>query len=148
MYKIILLIIIFLRACINNIKAQLNKEVFDENELEINLGGVSTVAHLSLLYGYSIKNSPIPVKFVINIVGPVSLEPDFCYFIDKDKGPLDNIEPIDIENAIKEKRIVKEFEKDETILIKFMNSFIGDKYNDKNIKEILINKKINKDSEK
>lgn len=48
--------------------------------------------------------------------------------IDKDKEPLDNIEPIDIENAIKEKRIVKEFEKDETILIKFTNSFIGDKY--------------------
>lgn len=135
-------------ACINNIKAHLNKEGFDENKLEIALGGASAGAHLSLLYGYSIKNSPIPVKFVINIVGPVSLEPDFWYILDKDKEPLDNIEPIDIENAIKEKRIVKEFEKDETIIIKFMNSFIGDKYNDKDIKEILINKKINKDNEK
>ena len=43
---------------------------------------------------------------------------------------------------------MKEFEKDETILIKFMNSFIGDKYNDKDLNEILINKKINKDNEK
>lgn len=80
-YKIVLLIIIFLRACINNIKAQLNKEGFDENELEIALGGASAGVHLSLLYGYYIKNNPIPVKFVINIVGLVSLEPDFWYLI-------------------------------------------------------------------
>ncbi len=55
---------------------------------------------------------------------------------------------MNIENAIKEKIIVKEFEKYETILIKFMNRFIGDKYNDKDLNEILINKKINKDNEK
>ena len=98
-------------ACINNIKSQLKKEGFEETKLEIALGEASAGAHLSLLYGYSIKNSPLPVKFVINIVGLVSLEPEGWYLIDKDREPLDNIEPDDIENAIKEKIIVKEFEK-------------------------------------
>ena len=79
-------------ACISNIKAKLNKEGFDENKLEIALGGASGGAHLSLLYGYSIKNSPLLAKFVINIVGLVSLEPEGWYLIDKDREPLHNIE--------------------------------------------------------
>ena len=135
-------------ACIDNIKTELKNEGFDENKLELALGGISAGAHLSLLYGYSMKNSPIPIKFIINIVGPLSLEPDFWYKIDEDKEPLESIEPIDIENAIKEKKIVPIFEKDESMLIKFMNSFIGDKYSEKEINEILINKKINKENEK
>ena len=46
------------------------------------------------------KNSPIPVKFIINFVGPVTLDPEYWYST-KD-GHLENIEPKDIENAIKE----------------------------------------------
>ena len=106
---------------------------------------MSAGAHLSLLYAYSIKKTPIPIKFVINIVGPISLEPKYWRLINKGEESLDNIEPENINNGIKEKRIV-EIE-DETILLNFMNAFTGNKYNDKEINEMMENKKIKKDNE-
>ena len=63
-----------------NIKHKLKNLGFDENKLELAIGGVSSGAHLSLLYGYSMKNIPIPLKFLINIVGPLSLEIKYCIF--------------------------------------------------------------------
>ena len=131
-------------ACIESIKEKLKNEGFDENKLELALGGMSAGAHLSLLYGYSIKKSPIPIKFVINIVGPISLEPKFYGLINKGEEPFDNIEPESINNGIKEKKIVKL--EDETTLLKLMNAFTGNKY-DKHINEMLENKKIKTDNE-
>ena len=132
-------------ACIESIKDKLKNEGFDENKLELALGGMSAGAHLSLLYAYSIKKTPIPIKFVINIVGPISLEPKFWGLINKGEESLDNIEPESINNGIKEKRIVEL--KDETVLLKIMNAFTGNKYNDKEINEMMENKKIKKDNE-
>ena len=132
-------------ACIESIKDKLKNEGFDENKIEVALGGMSAGAHLSLLYAYSIKKTPIPIKFVINIVGPISLEPKFWGLINKGEESLDNIEPESINNGIKEKRIVEL--KDETVLLKIMNAFTGNKYNDKEINEMMENKKIKKDNE-
>ena len=56
-------------ACLENIKLKLKNMGFDENKLELAIGGTSSGAHLSLLYEYSIKYIPFPLKFVINIVG-------------------------------------------------------------------------------
>ena len=82
---------------IKNILKQIG---FDEKKLEICLAGGSAGAHLSLLYSYWLgKNSPIPIKFVFNMVAPVTLEFDYWWRYKEDVGPLNSIEPKDIENA-------------------------------------------------
>ena len=89
-------------VCIESIKEILINHGFDGNKLELAIGGVSSGAHLALLYGYSEKkNSPnyyfhfwaskfnslyIPIrdltldnsKFLIDIDGPISLEREYC----------------------------------------------------------------------
>ncbi len=134
-------------SCIADIKYQLKNEGFSQNDnkYEIALGGISSGAHLSLLYGLSIKQSPIPVKFIIDFVGPVTLEPEYWY--KKKDDHLDNIEPIDIENAISENKIIKIFT-DESECLQLMNSFIGNKYKDNDIKEMMADKTININNEK
>ena len=79
-------------SCIENIKTQLKKQGFDENKLGIAIAGTSSGAHLAMLYGYSIKNSPIPIKFIINIIGPISLENNYWYKLVKKNQTLEKIE--------------------------------------------------------
>ena len=134
-------------SCLENIKMQLIKIGFNENKLELAIGGVSSGAHLSLLYGYSMKNIPFPLKFLINYLGPLSLENKFWYKLGKDIPPFDNIENIDLENLIKEKKIVKIYE-NEFNLLELMNKFIGNKYSDKELKEMMNGNNINLDNEK
>ena len=135
-------------SCIENIKEQLKNKGFDTNKLEMAIGGVSAGAHLSLLYGFKIKNTPIPIKFIIDIVGPISLEIDDWYKVENN-NTLENIEPENIENALKDNKIVKIFGENEEIFIGMMNSFIGNKYNEKELKEMVDSKnKIKKDNEK
>ena len=135
-------------SCIENIKEQLKNKGFDTDKLEMAIGGVSAGAHISLLYGFKIKKTPIPIKFVIDIVGPISLEIDDWYKVENN-NTLENIEPENIENALKDKKIVKIFGENEEIFIGMMNSFIGNKYNEKELKEMVDNKnKIKKDNEK
>ena len=133
-------------SCIQSIKDYLKNEGFNENKLELAIFGVSSGAHLALLYGYSINNSPIPIKFLINLVGPLTLEPDYWYKIKNDEV-LDNIEPKDIEEALKENKIIKINDND-LVLLQYMNSFIGGKYNDKELKDMIDNKKIKLDNDK
>ena len=58
-------------STIKGIKSLLKKEGFDENKLELAIGGGSAGAYLSMLYSYMIKNHPIPIRFIYNGVGPV-----------------------------------------------------------------------------
>ena len=132
-------------SCINDIKNRLIEEGFDGNKLELALGGASAGAHLSLLYGYSIEKTPIPIKFIINQVGPISLEPEYWYKIKNEV--LENIEPKDIDIALKEKKIIKIFD-NESINLYLMNLFIGNKFTDKEMKEMIENKMIKKDNKK
>ena len=44
-------------ACIKSIVEELKIQGFNENKLELALGGVSSGAHIALLYGYSQKKS-------------------------------------------------------------------------------------------
>ena len=82
------------------IKLNLKQLGFNETKLELCIGGSSAGAHLSLLYSYWIgEKSPIPIKFVLNEVAPVTLEFDHWLFFKEDIGPLDSIEPEDIEKA-------------------------------------------------
>jgi len=133
-------------SCIKDIICHLKNLGFDESKLELALGGNSAGAHLSMLYGYSIKKCPLPIKFIINIVGPVSLEPEYFYCIKNDKS-LESIEPQDIEIAKKDKKLEK-FLEDELYLLERMNGFIGNKYTNKEIQNMIENKRIKTDNEK
>ena len=129
-------------ACIQSIKEELKSRNFDINKLEIALGGTSAGGHIALLYSYSMKNSsPIPIKFIIDIVGPISLEPKFWYKVSDMNNPLDNINPETIEEAFNKSKIQKVFE-DESALVGVMNLFLGKKYTDEELKEMTENGKI------
>ena len=134
-------------SCISSIKDYLKNLGFNENKLELALGGISSGAHLALLYGYSIKNCSIPIKFLIDIVGPLSFEPQYWYKVAKKDEVLESIEPEEIENALKEKRIIKVFE-DDSAWVGMMNLFLGKKYTDDQLKEMVENKRIKTDNEK
>lgn len=64
-------------ACIKSIKAALNDLKFDTSKLHLVIGGASSGAHLSMLYAYSRgKDSPIPIEFIVDAVGPVNIKPE------------------------------------------------------------------------
>lgn len=133
-----------INSCVKAIKYKLKDEGFDENKLEIALGGYSAGAYLALLYSYSMNNTPLPIKFIINISGPVTVEPKFWK---KTNETLENIELDDIKNAINENKII-DIVDDEYFLLNIMNIFLGKKYNKEELKRMLNNKKIKEDDEK
>lgn len=133
-------------ACIGSIKEELKGRGFNEDKLELAIGGYSSGAHIALLYGYSIKNIPIPLKFLIDFVGPITLDPKYWYKIKDSKDILESIESEDIEKAFKEEKLVKAL--DDNILVGLMNAFIGKKYTEEELKEMVENKKIKESNEK
>ena len=136
-------------SCIESIIENLIVKGFDESKLELAIGGYSSGAHITLLYGYSMKNIPLPLKFLINFVGPVSLEPKYWYKPKNKENILDNIEPENIEKAIEEKKLICTTDL-EWFFVLIMNNLIGKLYNDEEMKEIIDekNKAIKKDNEK
>ena len=64
-------------ACIKSIKSSLGELGFDTTKTNLVIGGASSGSHLAMLYSYSRGNaSALPIKFVINAVGPVDIKPD------------------------------------------------------------------------
>jgi len=113
-------------ACIQSIKDELISRNFDADKLELALGGTSSGANVALLYTYLMKNSPIPIKFAINIVGPVSLEPKCWYKLIDLNNPLDNLYPESIQKGKDENKLQKVY--DDVVLLALMNGFLGRKY--------------------
>ena len=72
------------------------------------------------------KNSPIPIKFAIDIVGPVSLEPKCWYKLIDFNNPLDTLSPESIQKGKDENKIQKVYA--DIILLALMNAFLGRKY--------------------
>ena len=134
-------------ACIENIKSNLKSLGFDENKLELAIGGTSIGAYLSIFYSFFINNIPLPVKFLINYCGPISLESKFWYKLGYEIPPFDNIDIKDIETGIKNNKIIPLFN-NEKDLIDLMNKFLGNKYSKKELNQMIINKKINMENEK
>lgn len=143
-------------AVLKTLKQFLIDKGYDENKLELIMQGGSAGAHLSLLYSYMIKSPPIPIKFIVNIVGPVTLDPDYWLAIKQDEDPLENIEIKDIENAINDGKIVQmngtydNTSIDNVILVYLMNSWIG-RVRTSDLDEIFLDlnrKEINKTNEK
>ena len=63
-------------SVLKTLKRFLINKGFNGNKLELMIQGGSAGAHLSLLYSYIIKNSPSPIKFILNAVAPVTLNPE------------------------------------------------------------------------
>ena len=134
-------------ACVKDITKRLKSMGFNENELEIAVGGGSAGGHLSLLYGYLVKEPPLPVKFIIDTIGPVNLETDDFYAIYEDEETLPDIEPETVNKALKEKTYKKPMVTDNFILL-FLNCFIGKKYSQEELNGMLKDEKIDKKNEK
>ena len=83
-------------AVLSTLKRFLINKGFDGNKLELIIQGGSAGAHLSLLYSYMIKNSPIPIKFIFNGVAPISVNPDDFLTTLPGSEPLEDIGPEEI----------------------------------------------------
>jgi len=134
-------------ACIESIKEELNNMGFNKTKLELAIGGYSSGAYIGMLYSYLLRETPLPIKFIINIAGPVTLDPQIWKKLKDENDTLENIEPNDIEKALNESKIIDAID-DEYDILNYMNNFIGKKYNDSELKEMIENKKIKVDNEK
>ncbi len=64
-------------ACIKAIKSALNDLEFDTSKTNLVIGGASSGSHLAMLYSYSRgQNSAIPIRFIVDAVGPVDIKQD------------------------------------------------------------------------
>ena len=142
-------------AVLTKLKRFLINKGFDGNKLELIIQGGSAGAHLSLLYSYMIKNAPIPIKFIFNGVGPISVNPDDFLTTLPGREPLEEIEPEEIKKALTENRITPMngnetgVNMNKTILMMFMNGWLGRPL-DKDLDKIFYDKEkkeINKSSE-
>lgn len=113
---------------IKSIKNNLKEKGFDETKLEIAIGGASSGSHLALLYAYSYKNSPLEIKYVINMIGPVTYESQYFYILTNKNETLDQIDEDSIKKYEEEKKIMPLFVG--PYFVQLMNIFLG--YNEFN----------------
>jgi len=135
-------------ACIKAIKINLVKKGFAGDKLKLVIGGISSGAHLALLYSYLIKKVEIPIQFIINYVGPIGVHSKYFYGLNSKNETLPNIEKVEtIEQAMKDGKI-KPMMPDINI-IGLRNLFLGNKYsNDDIIKMLYPNMTINENDTK
>ena len=134
-------------SCIQSIKNILKIEGFDIKKLEMAISGSSAGGHLSLLYGYSMKEPPIPIKFIIDFAGPVSLDPELFIHIKNSNEPIKNLDIYDLEIA-KNNNMTETIQEDEKTILIYMNSFYGNKFSNEELDKMLLeNKRINKNNE-
>lgn len=118
-------------ATIKSIKKELINEGFDGEKLEMAISGGSAGGHLSLLYAYGFgKNSAIPIKFIINLCGPVTLD-DFYYIQLKNMNDtLENIDSKSITKAKEEDKVIPisgiiSDVPSKAFLVMLLNAFLG-----------------------
>ena len=87
------------------------------------------------------KNHLLPIKFMIDIVGPVSLEKEYWYKPSLKNKTLENIEKLDIETAIKKEKITGVYENEFTYIY-LMNLFLGKKYTNTELIKMVNDNKI------
>jgi pimeloyl-ACP methyl ester carboxylesterase len=120
-----------INATIKSIKKELINIGFDGEKLEIAIGGGSAGAHLALLYPYGfLKNSEIPIKFVINMCGPVTLDDYYYIQLKNFNDTFDNIDSNSIEKGRKEDKFITISESmpgqsSKQFLAMLLNSFLG-----------------------
>ena len=137
-------------AAIQDIKSKLKKEGFNEDKLEMVIGGVSSGAHLALLYAYMMKNHPIPIKYAVDYSGPMTL--DYDYWLEAKNESLDNIDYNSIEKAKKENKIgpikydAYTHMSMQKLIIIFNNIWQGRRM-EQDMEKMFVNDQINKDSQ-
>ena len=130
-------------AVLKTMKKFLSNLGYDGEKLELIIAGGSAGSHLSLLYGYMIQNPPIPIRFILNNVGPVTLEPKYYLSTLPGKDALENIEPETILKAQLNGTIVlmngtsTGMAQTSVGLIQCMNAWVGNDVN-KNLDEMFI----------
>ena len=77
------------------------------------------------------KNPPIPIKFAIDIVGLVSLEPKCWYKLIDFNYSLDTLSPESIQKVKDENKIQKVY--DDFVLLSIMNGFLGRIYKEEEL---------------
>ena len=113
---------------IKNIKNNLKEKGFNETKLEIAIGGASSGSHLALLYAYSYKNSPLEIKYAINMIGPVTYESQYFYVLADQNVTLDQIDGESIKKYEEENKIKPLFVG--PYFVQLMNIFLGyDQFN-------------------
>ena len=121
-------------ATIKSIKKELINAGFNGDKLEMAISGGSAGGHLSLLYAYGFgKNSAIPIKFIINICGPVTLEDYYYIQLKNMDDTLDNIDSKSIKKAREEGKVIpiskiwtgESFESSKKFLVMLLNLFLG-----------------------
>ena len=129
-----------LNAISSAIKALKNKLVeigFNPDKLELALYGISAGANTALIYSYSMANKcAIPIKFVIDNVGPVTMEPYAWYSLNDLNDTLENLEIETIQSAIKTKKLIPTYPND-IIYLNYMTFFVGDDYNKEQFEAML-----------
>ena len=124
-------------SAIKGIQNKLLEFGFNSEKLELAIYGSSAGSLTSLLYGYSMaENCPIPLKFLINNVGPVTMEPYAWYSLKNLDEPLKDLEMETIENAIKSGKLIPSNE-NERINLEYMNFFVADDYSDEQYESML-----------
>lgn len=115
-----------------------NKYDIDENKLEMALFGHSAGAHISLLYSYMIKNPPIPLKFIVNLCGPMNLNLTKYLFVKNESEPLESIDSESIQKAIKEDKLINinNTQMNGRLIVELMNCFVGNAF-DKDIDKMV-----------
>ncbi len=107
------------------------------------IGGYSSGGYLSLLYYFLIgKKSPIKIHFIINLAGFLSINPKNIYL--SNNALNENLNKDDINNLIKNKTLISFNYHIEWL--KYMNGFIGSKYKETNLNDMLIKNKINENN--
>jgi len=118
-------------SAIKSIKKTLKEKGFNEAKLELAIGGASSGAQIALLYAYLYRNSTIPIKFAINLVGPVTPNNTYYYQLKDPNKPLDSIDQESIDKAIKETTIepIKQALNSSNPM-ELVNLFLGYKHNE------------------
>ena len=63
-------------ACVTTMVSCLKSLGFKEDKLSLVIGGASSGAHLAMLYAYSRATHPLPIKFIVDAVGPTDIQED------------------------------------------------------------------------
>ena len=132
-------------ACIKSIKKELESQGFNGDKLELSLYGISAGAQLSLVYGFSNQNKILPLKYLMNSVGPISLDSNYWYKPTISNITLDNIE--NCEDVIAAENNHTFTQMDLTLNVKIMNSMYGKKYTQEDLSKLVINNVIQTENE-
>ena len=89
----------------------------------------------------------MPIKFIIDIIGPVNLETDDFFKIEKDEDTLPDIDPKTVNEALKTHQYNKTLI-NETNIISLLNLFIGNQYSADELQGMLKDNKIDKENQK